>query len=163
MNPASGLWTSQAATRVRKRRPQTSGRRATRSPLRCRRPRRPPRPPRRHDRTGSCVSLGPFGLGAAISWLAFLVVPPAVSRPPSGRRRARRYDFLLLLSLQLTTSSSTQKPKAHCRGVARHTKWSRALQGHTHDCIPAPPDTSFCGTVMMHIKSEFATAPQSFR
>lgn len=51
MKPASGLWTSQAATRVRKRRPQTSGRRATRSPLRCRRPRRPPRPPRRHDRT----------------------------------------------------------------------------------------------------------------
>lgn len=119
---------------------------------------------REHKRlTGSCVSLGPFGLGAAISWLAFLVVPPAVSRPPSGRRRARRYDFLLLLSLQLTTSSSTQKPKAHCRGVARHTKWSRALQGHTHGCIPAPPDTSFCGTVMMHIKSEFATAPQSFR
>lgn len=138
MNPASGLWTSQAATRVRKRRPQTSGRRATRSPLRCRRPRRPPRPPRRHDRTGSCVSLGPFGLGAAISWLAFLVVPPAVSRPTSGRRRARRYDFLLLLSLQLTTSSSTQKPKAHCRGVAgkAHQVVARTSGSHTrlHPC-----------------------------
>lgn len=94
---------------------------------------------REHKRlTGSCVSLGPFGLGAAISWLAFLVVPPAVSRPPSGRRRARRYDFLLLLSLQLTTSSSTQKPKAHCRGVAgkAHQVVARTSGSHTrlHPC-----------------------------
>lgn len=99
MNPASGLWTSQAATRVRKRRPQTSGRRATRSPLRCRRPRRPPRPPRRHDRTcktrriRTCKCTHARSLSLSLSLLIHTPPPNSHTPPPPGSRaRAITWD-----------------------------------------------------------------------